>query len=37
MADPKGRIDEAKDKTLGGIKEVAGKVTGTEWINGCWQ
>jgi len=30
MADPKDRIDEAKDKTVGGIKEAAGKVTGNE-------
>ncbi|WP_296557281.1 hypothetical protein [uncultured Acetobacterium sp.] len=30
MADPKGRIDQAKDKTVGGIKEAAGKVTGNE-------
>lgn len=30
MTDSKGRIDEAKDKTVGGVKEAVGKVTGNE-------
>jgi len=30
MTDTKSKIDEVKDKTLGGVKEVVGKVTGNE-------
>ena len=30
MTDSKGKIEEAKDKTVGGVKEAVGKVTGNE-------